>query len=147
MVKISDHDLPEIARLYNNSGKDAMYKHLRETYGIKNPWFVLSRMKKAPVLGYDAESDRFTAEACDQADENLFMTMDELCSPMKPQHVTTSKQNQCEQKAEAMEALVKQLIGDRLLELSKYVVLDTINKTMLVDKTALETAGYSLVTH
>ncbi len=42
---------------------------------------------------------------------------------------------------------VKELIGDRLLELSRYVVMDTMNKTMILDKTALIDAGYTLVTH
>ncbi|WP_292146763.1 hypothetical protein [Butyrivibrio sp.] len=46
-----------------------------------------------------------------------------------------------------MEKLVKELIGDRLLELSRYVVMDTLNKTMIIDKTALTDAGYTLVTH
>ena len=48
---------------------------------------------------------------------------------------------------EAMEKLVRDLIGDRLLELSRYVVLDTLSKTMVVDKTSLENDGYQLVTH
>ena len=30
-----------------------------------------------------------------------------------------------------MEKLVKELIGDRLLELSRYVVMDTLNKAMI----------------
>ena len=46
-----------------------------------------------------------------------------------------------------MEKLVRDLIGDRLLELSRYVVLDTLSKTMVVDKTSLENDGYQLVTH
>ncbi|WP_278308901.1 hypothetical protein [Butyrivibrio sp. Su6] len=42
---------------------------------------------------------------------------------------------------------MKELIGDRLLELSRYVVMDILNKTMIIDKTALTGAGYTLVTH
>lgn len=46
-----------------------------------------------------------------------------------------------------MEKLIRDLIGDRLLELSRYVALDTLSKTMIIDKTSLENDGYQLVTH
>ena len=48
---------------------------------------------------------------------------------------------------EAMEKLIRDLIGDRLLELSRYVALDTLSKTMIIDMTSLENDGYQLVTH
>ena len=147
MVKIKDRNLPELAEIYNSGGKDALYKKLRETFGIKYPWSTLARMKDVDHLGYDEATDRFSVEQCNQADENLFMSMDELCSPVRPQHVYEKKTEQNAPKAEAMEKLVKELIGDRLLELSRYVVMDTLNKTMIIDKTALTDAGYTLVTH
>ncbi len=80
-------------------------------------------------------------------DDNLFMSMDELCSPVRPQHICEDKTEKTATKVEAMEKLVKELIGDRLLELSRYVIMDTLNKTMIIDKTALTDAGYTLVTH
>ena len=92
-------------------------------------------------------TDRFSATRCEKAGESLFMSIDELCSPVKPQHICENKTERNAPKAEAMEKLVKELIGDRLLELSRYVVMDTINKTMIIDKTALIDAGYTLVTH
>ncbi len=46
-----------------------------------------------------------------------------------------------------MEKLVKELLGDRLLELSRYVIPDKINKTLIIDKTAISDAGYTMVTH
>ena len=147
MVKIRDKNLPELAGIYNNGGKDALYQTLRESFGIKYPWSTLSRMKSMDSLGYDETTGRFRAEQCKQADENLFMSMDELCSPVKPQHICEDKIERNAPKAEAMEKLVKELIGDRLLELSRYVVMDTLNKTMIIDKTALTGAGYTLVTH
>lgn len=146
MVKINDKNLPDLAGIYNASGKNALYKKLRESFGIKYPWSTLSRMKSIDYLGYDENTDRFSV-VNKQADENLFMSMDELCSPVKPQHVCNTKTERNAPKAEAMEKLVKELIGDRLLELSRYVVMDTINKTMIIDKTALADAGYTLVTH
>lgn len=147
MVKIDDRTLPELANIYNNKGKVGLYKHLRETYGIKQPWCVLSRMKKSQCLDYESDSDMFLSESSPQPDENLFMTMDELCSPMKPQHIMAEINPQAESKEEAMEKLIKNLIGDRLLELSRYVIMDPLTKTMRVDKTSLDAAGYTLITH
>lgn len=48
---------------------------------------------------------------------------------------------------EAMEKLVRELIGDRLLELNRYIALDSLSKTMIIDKTSLENDGYLLVIH
>jgi len=47
----------------------------------------------------------------------------------------------------AMEILIRELIGDRLLQLSKYVTIDSSSKTVIVDKTTLLTDGYQLETH
>lgn len=43
-----------------------------------------------------------------------------------------------------MEALVQTLIGDRLLELSRYVILDPVSRRVRVDKGSLEQNGYYL---
>ena len=75
------------------------------------------------------------------------MTMEELCSPTKPQHMYKGTEERNSNRAEAMEKMVKELIGDKLLELSRYVIMDSVSKTMLIDKTALTDAGYTLVTH
>ena len=75
------------------------------------------------------------------------MSMDELCSPMVPQHVMPETGKISSSRPEAMEKLIRDLIGDRLLELSRYVALDTLSKTMIIDKTSLENDGYQLVTH
>ena len=147
MVKIGEKNLPELASIYNNEGKKALYKQLREKYGITHPWATLSRMKLIADLGYDETTDKFTVTRISNADENLFMSMDELCSPIKPQHVCEEPTEKNAPKAEAMEKLVKELLGDRLLELSRYVIMDSLNKTMIIDKTALSDAGYTLVTH
>ncbi|SFQ43900.1 hypothetical protein SAMN04487928_14712 [Butyrivibrio proteoclasticus] len=136
MVKIKDRNLPELAEIYNSGGKDALYKKLRESFGIKYPWSTLDRMKNIDYLGYNEATDRFSVTRTNK-----------LCSPVKPQHICEDKTERNAPKAEVMEKLVKELIGDRLLELSRYVVIDTINKTMIIDKTALTDAGYTLVTH
>lgn len=147
MVKIGDENLPRLAGIYNRGGKDALYKELRGRYGIKHPWSTLARMKAINNLGYDGEKDRFTVGTEEDTDDSLFMTMEELCSPIKPQHMYKGTEERNSNRAEAMEKMVKELIGDKLLELSRYVIMDSVSKTMLIDKTALTDAGYTLVTH
>ena len=147
MVKIGDKNLPVLAGIYNTGGKDALYRELRNKYGIRHPWSTLSRMKAADSLGYDESKDCFAVQFGNDAEESLFMSIDELCAPMKPRHICTDAAERNVPKAEAMERLVKELIGDRLLELSRYVIMDPVSKTMIIDKSALTDAGYTLVTH
>ena len=147
MVKINEEKLPELARIYNKDGKSVLYRELRNTHGIKYPVTVLARMKKAIALGYNEATDVFELKAMKNLDEDLFISIDELCSPMKPQHVMTKDTTDSIPKTAAMEKLVKELLGDRLLELSRYVILDTISKTLIIDKTAISDAGYTMVTH
>ena len=147
MVKIDDRNLPVLAGIYNTGGKDALYKELRNKYGIRHPWSTLSRMKTTDGLGYDEAKDSFAVQSGDEAEENLFMSIDELCAPVKPRHMCADAAKPNMPKAEAMERLVKELISDRLLELSRYMIMDPVSKTMLIDKSALTNAGYTLVTH
>jgi len=56
---------------------------------------------------------------------------------MEPQHIRLQPSENNEVKSDAMEKLVRELIGGRLLELSRYVILDTMNKTMIIYKTML----------
>ena len=51
----------------------------------------------------------------------------------------------CEQYQELMENMVHSLISDRLLELSKYVLLDPIGKRILIDKSSMQTDGYQVL--
>jgi hypothetical protein len=46
-----------------------------------------------------------------------------------------------------MEALVNELINDRLLTLSRYITLDTSTRTIIIDRTSLSADGYRVVTH
>ena len=45
----------------------------------------------------------------------------------------------------AMENMVHSLISDRLLELSKYVLLDPIGKRILIYKSSMQTDGYQVL--
>ena len=46
-----------------------------------------------------------------------------------------------------LEKLVHELISDRLLMLSRYITLDSASRTILIDRTSLETDGYQIVSH
>ena len=145
--RIKDDELKELALLYNDEGKEHLYNLLRDRYEIKNPYFVFQRMKNKADLEYDPEQDCFRIESGPEESDGIFMSMEELCSPMVPRHVMSDKEHISASRPEAMEKLVRELIGDRLLELSRYVALDSLSKTMIIDKTSLESDGYQLVTH
>ena len=46
-----------------------------------------------------------------------------------------------------MDAIIQELIGDRLLTLSQYVSLDTTEKILWIDETTLKSNGYQLILH
>lgn len=144
--KVKDEDLKELAELYNSQGKKAVYALLDSKYGVKNPYFVLRRMYESQDLGYNAGADQFRTDEM-QSTENIFMSMEELCSPIITQHVSSKEQQELDSRPAAMDKLIRELIGDRLLELNKYVTIDSLSKRIIVDKTSLTTDGYQLVTH
>lgn len=147
MVRIHDEELQKLAQVYNTEGKKGLYGMLREEYGIKNPYFVFTRMKEKEELGYIPEQDRFGVQPAPGGAEGVFMSFEESCAPAVLQHRKTPAGQTADPKPEAMEKLIRELIGDRLLELSRYVVLDPLSKTMIIDRTSLMNDGYQLVTH
>ncbi len=87
---------------------------------------------------------RFVTESIND-ESKLFMNLDELCEtniqkPIQPEI-------NVEGKKDAMESLIKELISDRLLELSRYIVMDTSNRTIMIDVTTMKSDGYQVVTH
>lgn len=149
MARIHDQELQKLAQIYNTEGRKGLYGLLREEYGIKNPYFVFSRMKEKEELGYIPEQDRFGIQPAPAEADGVFMSFEELCAPAVQQHTTTKTPvgQTAGSKPEAMEKLIRELIGDRLLELSRYVALDPLSKTMIIDRTSLMNDGYQLVTH
>lgn len=146
MKKINSQDLRSLAEKYNSDGKQAMYAYLQAEYGIKNPTCTFNRMKKHPELGYQPETDRFLFDANSSASEDkVFMTIDELCASNKnTQYNPFEKQTD---KSEEMEKLIHELIGNRLLELSRYISINSISKTLIIDQTSLFRDGYQVITH
>lgn len=147
MTKIHDEELKQLALVYNKEGRGHLYELLKTQYEIRNPYFVFARMRNKAELGYDAEHDCFHMQPVPADADDVFMSIEELCTPMVPQRVTPQAEQISGSKPEAMEKLVRELIGDRLLELSQYVIWDPLSKTMIVDKTSLVNDGYQLVTH
>jgi len=144
--KVNDRDLRKLAGIYNAEGRTAVYELLRNQYAIKNPYFVMRRMLENTDLSYNAEEDHFDIPDHPNP-EDVFMSMDELCVPVKAQEVNAQVKQAMDSRPAAMEILIRELIGDRLLQLSKYVTIDSSSKTVIVDKTTLLTDGYQLETH
>ena len=142
MIKINNQELRLLAEKYNSDGKQAMYAYLQSEYGIKNPTCTFKRMKKHPELGYHPETDRFLPDVnFTESEDKVFMTIDELCASNKK--VKESPVEQQPDKSKEME----KLIGDRLLELSRYISINSISKTLIIDKTSLIRDGYQVTMH
>ena len=146
MTKINNQELRLLAEKYNSDGKQAMYAYLQSEYGIKNPTCTFKRMKKHPELGYHPEKERFLFdENSTESEDKVFMTIDELCASNKK--MKESPVEQQPDKSKEMEKLIQELIGDRLLELSRYISINSISKTLIIDKTSLVRDGYQVTTH
>ena len=144
-TKISEEEFPEIVRRYNSGGKTAAYDYLRSSYGIKHPYFVITRVRDCGKYTYDPDKDYFTETGASTSD-GVFMDLDELCSTaiVPADH---SGEPVKDTRPAAMEKLVHELISDRLLTLSRYITLDSSTRTILIDRTSLSADGYQIVTH
>ena len=139
--RITDDELKKLAELYNSEGKRAVYEVIKTKFNIKNPYQVVNRMRNKPSLYYNEEKDFFDIGNTVQP-ESIFMTMEELCSPIVPHHITMKEQEEIDSRPAAMDKLIRELIGDRLLELNKYVTIDSLSKRIIIDKTTLIQDGY-----
>lgn len=143
---IPDTMFPELVELYNTEGKIAMYDLLRSQYGMKQPYFVLQRIKRSDKFEYDSEADRFTFKDAGIANE-VFMDLDELCSGQIVEKRRNDDISSIDPRKGAMEKLVNELINDRLLTLSRYITLDGASRTILIDQTSLSQDGYRIISH
>lgn len=142
---IGEGSFPKIVEEYNSGGKTAAYDYLRSQYGIKHPYFVLTRIKECGKYLYNADTDRFS-ETVTSTSDDVFMDLDELCNraALSPARQTRSA---ADQRPAAMERLVHELISDRLLILSRYITLDSSTRTIMIDQTSLSEDGYQVITH
>ncbi len=141
MSKIKDNELLNIAEVYNIKGREAAYASI-EDHGIKYPYAIIKRMKNHANFIYEKETDTFSFQEKAENDA-VFMTIDELCSLV----VTEKKAQPVDDRTVAMEKLIKDLLGNRLLELSKYITLESSSTTMMIDQTSLKSSGYKVVTY
>ena len=136
-MSLNISDYTEIVRIYNTSGKSEAYAYIKATYAIKNPYSLMSRIRQMKEYHYDKETDRFL-EFDQAASDNVFLNMDELCKHSQPQCYTSEL---------TMETIVKQLIEERLLQLSSYIQMNQTSKTVLIDQTSMLADGYKVVIH
>ena len=146
MIKINKKERIQLANIYNTEGKSQMYEILREKYLISNPSQVFACMKKAPYLLYDAEKDRFGVKDLETNESNIFLDLDALCSNGQNKNATQRKKKD-NPSHKSMDAIIQELIGERLLTLSQYVSLDTTEKILRLDETTLKNDGYQLILH
>ena len=144
MMKVPKTDFPAIADMYNKSGHDYTFDYIRDHYGMKHPERIIARMKKEAGFKYDDKTRKFVCgeNANEVESDQLFMSLDELCSssvPDKPSAITPAISSV------AMDNLVRSLITDRLLELSKYITLDTMSRTIMVDRSNMAADGYKVL--
>lgn len=147
-MKIDKQGRIQLAGIYNADGKDKLYQAIRDNYGIDNPGQILSRMKQAAYLGYDSSLDKFLLDKSDRnndtCEEHIFLDIETLCTNKKRD---LYKHSDGVNKHKSMDALIQELIGDRLLTLSQYVTLDTTTKVLRLDETSLKQDGYHLILH
>lgn len=145
MKMVDEKDFPEIIEIYNLNGRKAANAHIRSRYSLKNPWSVMARIRRTPGYEYDENNDRFNIPF-KHNEEQIFMSIDDLC---KNEAKSTNRANR-EVNARtdlSMDKLIHELISDRLLELSRYVTLETSSRKILIDKTSMAADGYTVVIH
>ena len=146
MIKVNKEERIKLANIYNTEGKAKLYELLREKYLINNPSQAFASMKKAPYLFYDEKLDRFGVKDLETNEAKIFLNIDELCSNGQKNPASKPVQkNHTSHKS--MDAIIQELIGDRLLILSQYVSLDTTEKILRLDETSLKSNGYQLILH
>ena len=151
---IKESMFSEIIDLYNSQGRTAAYDLIRSKYGVKNPYSTMTRIKRSGIYTYNPDTDQFVGGVGKSSPDSVFMDLDELCgtSIVETGRCAGEETGRCagEQavmRRSSMEMLVRELINDRLLLLSRYITLDTSAKTVLIDQSSLSADGYHIVTH
>ncbi|QNO14358.1 hypothetical protein HYG86_06005 [Alkalicella caledoniensis] len=142
MPRVSKEDYGTIVKIYNESGNKAAMEYITNEYGIKAPNGVLYRIKKSPGYTYDEFSNKIVIK---DEEEPLFMGIDEICNKQvskEPSHTIVHQIHYS--KETSLDLLYKELLQEKLLELSKYIRLDRITNTIDIDKTSILTDGYHI---
>lgn len=91
------------------------------------------------TYNYDEKTDRFLEAVATEAD-GIFMDLNELCQVGIS---TQSLHLQPTDNGQSMEKLIRELIEDRLLQLSQYIQMNQSTRTVLVDQTSMIANEYS----
>ena len=129
----------EIIELYNSQGRSAAYDLIRSKYGVKS-------IKRSRIYTYDPDTDQFVGGVGKSSPDAVFMDLDELCGTSIVETGRCAGE-QAVMRQPSMDMLVRELINERLLLLSRYITLDTSAKTVLIDQSSLSADGYHIVTH
>ena len=146
MATIIDESMfPDLVQCYNKEGRTAAYDLLRSQYGLKHPNIVFKRIKKSGKFFFDTATGKFSPSKQGAAEDDVFIGLDALCNPISPKQ--SDKEVYAGDRSAAMEKLIHELLGDRLLALSHYISMDTVNRTILIDQTSLKADGYRTIFH
>ena len=93
-IKITPDKYPQIIEVYNTEGKTAAYDLMRSCYEIKNPTYVMKRMKADKSLGYNYDTDRF--ESNSRKEDDIFLNLEALCeNKVETEMCLRSTENSC----------------------------------------------------
>ena len=144
MSRITKDQLQGFAKVYNEQGKAELYNKLKNNYEVKNPACIFRRMKAEETLGFDEALNKFTFHK--PIAEDVFLSFDELCAP-RQELVQVNQTTTESTKTVAMEKLIQELIGDKLLAISRYVNMNVSDRTIIIDRTSLQNDGYQIIAH
>ena len=127
-----------IIRVYNSEGQKAAIKEIRSTYGVKDAYYVLRRLKSKPEYGFNPQCNTF-----ENVVHEPFIELDELCKTIpdktKKKEMLALKQNESR-----FDSYVEKLVKEKFMEYSRFIETDMMERIWRVNKTALESAGYHL---
>ena len=140
-------DFDEFVNEINENGKNAAKTLVRDKYNLN-----FEQVKRRLINGTDYYFDASTrlykhkAQASDTAD---FMSLEELDN-QQPHKVVKTTKNRIDAPIGAssnsnFDEMVKELIKDRIMELSKYVSIDHASRCVVVKTDNLKLDGFDLV--
>lgn len=144
---INESMFPDLVACYNKEGKAAVYNYLRTQFGLKHPEMVFSRIKKSGKFLFDPATGKFSPSKQLSNEDAVFIGLDALCNPPGKTSIAPEQNSFADERSAAMEKLIHELLGDRLLALSHYISMDSVNRTVIIDQSSLQADGYRIMTH
>ena len=137
-------DFDEFITTFNEKGKSEAIALAKEKYGLSFQQ-VRRRLMKSTDYFFDT-SLRIYRHSDDADIENNFMTIEELnCSKTKENSQKGLKPLPGLSPSQSFEDLVKELMKDRLMELSKYVSINRETKSLIINTKNLKKDCFDLI--